>query len=609
MPSDLHISQSLKPLQISRIAKPLGILPQEMDSYGPYKCKIHLSVLNRMSCAKDGNYILVTGITPTPLGEGKTTVVLGLSQAFGAHLGIPTIATLRQPSQGPTFGMKGGAAGGGYSQVIPMEDFNLHLTGDIHAVGAANNLLAAALDTRMLHESNLSNEQLFDKLCPRRGTLGKRTFARGMLGRLQKLGISHEDPDSLTPEERQAFLRLDVDPQSISWKRVLDVCDRMLRVVEVGRGLKEGRPRDTGFDISVASEVMAVMALASDLGDLRARLGRIVVGSSHTGGREVTAEDVGCAGAMAVLLKDALKPTLMQSVEGTPVLVHAGPFANIAHGASSVIADRMGLKLVGERGYVITEAGFGADIGMEKFFNVKCRSSGLKPGAVVIVATVRALKHHGRGVLQQGLCNLEHHIRSALKFRVPTIVAINRFPGDSRDDIECLKSASLGAGALAAVECSHWEEGGRGAVDLAKAVEAACTPEAASKDQTGGFTLLYPNELPLRGKIERVAKDIYGAESVTYSSLALNRLNALESAGYGHFPVCCAKTHLSLSTDPTKLGTPKSFTVDVRDVKLSAGAGFVTPVLGDIMTIPGLPVRPIYFDVDIDKDGKIEGLF
>ncbi|MDH3943018.1 MAG: formate--tetrahydrofolate ligase, partial [Anaerolineae bacterium] len=393
VPSDIEIAQAATLKPITDVAEELGLVDEELERYGDYKAKVRLSVLDRLKDEPDGKYIDVTAITPTPLGEGKTTTTVGLAQALGATLMKRTIACIRQPSQGPTFGIKGGAAGGGYSQVIPMEEFNLHLTGDIHAITAANNLVAAAIDTRMFHESRQSDEALFRRLCPP-DKEGNRRFAASMLIRLEKLGINKTDPSDLTEDEIKRFVRLDIDPETITWRRVTDTNDRMLRGITIGQGPKEkGFTRETGFDITVASEIMAILALTNSLKDMRERFGKIVVAQSQAGDA-VTCEDVGIAGAMTVMMRDAIKPTLMQTLEGTPVLVHAGPFANIAHGNSSIIADKIALKLVD---YVITESGFGADIGMEKFFNIKCRYSGLIPNCVVLVATVRALKMHGGG--------------------------------------------------------------------------------------------------------------------------------------------------------------------------------------------------------------------
>ncbi|GIL68174.1 hypothetical protein Vafri_21431, partial [Volvox africanus] len=482
VPSDIEIAQSVEPVHISKIAEAVGLQPDEYDLYGTHKAKVKLSVRDRLAGNPDGKYVVVAGITPTPLGEGKSTTTIGLCQALGAYLKKKVLTCVRQPSQGPTFGIKGGAAGGGYSQVIPMEEMNLHLTGDIHAITAANNLLAAAIDVRMFHEGNQTDEALFNRLCPA-DKQGKRKFASVMSRRLAKLGIDKTDPEELTSEERREFARLDIDPASITWRRVIDTNDRFLRSITVGQGPEEkGATRSTGFDITVSSEIMAVLALATDLADMRERLGRMVVGND-TKGRPVTADDLGVGGALTVLMKDAILPTLMQTLEQTPVLVHAGPFANIAHGNSSVVADQIGLKLVGEDGFVVTEAGFGADIGMEKFMNIKCRASGLTPDCVVLVATVRALKMHGGGppvvagtplhhdyttenvpLVTDGCCNLARHIENARKYGVPVVVAINRFASDTDAELHAIKEAALAAGASDAVICAHHGLGGAGAV-------------------------------------------------------------------------------------------------------------------------------------------------
>ncbi|MEM8862474.1 MAG: formate--tetrahydrofolate ligase, partial [Chloroflexota bacterium] len=435
VPNDIDIAQAATPLPIQQIANEAGILDEELELYGWTKAKVSLDIRERLKDQKNGNYVVVTAITPTPLGEGKTTTTVGVSQALGAHLDKKIMTCIRQPSMGPTFSIKGGAAGGGYSQVIPMEEFNLHGTGDIHAISIANNVLAAAIDTRLLHEATQSDEALYRRLTPEKK--GKREFSPSMLRRLKKLGIDKTDPAELTSEEAARFARLDIDPDTITWRRVVDCNDRMMRGITIGQGPKErGITRETGFDITVASEIMAILALATSLPDMRERLGQMVIGLSRSG-EPVTAEDIGCAGALTVLMKDALKPTMMQTLEGTPALIHAGPFANIAHGNSSIVADQIALKLVGEDGYVVTEAGFGADIGMEKFFNIKCRYSGLVPNAVILVATVRALKTHGGGpkvtpgkpldrayteenleLLEAGLSNLRAHIKNANMYGV-----------------------------------------------------------------------------------------------------------------------------------------------------------------------------------------------
>ncbi|MEJ2601338.1 MAG: formate--tetrahydrofolate ligase, partial [Anaerolineales bacterium] len=454
VPPDIEIAQEAELIPITQIADKVGLLPSELELHGDYMAKVKLEVLDRLKDVPNGKYIDVTAITPTPLGEGKSTTMVGLSQALGAVLGKRVFTCIRQPSQGPTFGIKGGAAGGGYSQVVPMEEFNLHLTGDIHAITAANNLLAAAIDTRMYHESRQTDEALFRRLCPP-DKEGNREFSPSMLRRLKKLGIDKTDPNELTAEEISRFVRLDIDPESITWRRVVDTNDRMLREITIGQGPDEhGFTRKTGFDITVASEIMAILALTTSLPDMRERFGKIVIGTNHKG-EAITAEDIGAAGAMTVLMKDAIKPTLMQTLEGTPVFVHAGPFANIAHGNSSIVADQIALKLAD---YVVTESGFGADIGMEKFFDIKCRYSGLIPNVVVMVATVRALKMHGGGpkvtagkpldpayteenldLLRAGMGNLEAHIKNALGYGIPVVVAVNSFATDTQAEVELVR--------------------------------------------------------------------------------------------------------------------------------------------------------------------------
>jgi formyltetrahydrofolate synthetase len=618
VPSDLEIAQDAQLKSIAHLADELGLLPEELELYGPYKAKVKLSVLDRLKYIPDGQYIDVTAITPTPLGEGKTTTTVGLSQALGAQLGYRVMTCIRQPSQGPTFGIKGGAAGGGYSQVIPMEEFNLHLTGDLHAITAANNLMAAAIDARMLHESTQTDEQLFDRLMPA-DKKGKRRFGLGLRGRLQKLGIDKTDPDDLTPQERSRLVRLDLDPETITWRRVMDTNDRFLRDITVGQGPEEkGYTRKTGFDITVASEIMAILALTTGLADMRERIGRIVVGISR-GGEAVTADDLGVAGALTVLMKDTVMPNLMQTLEGTPVFVHAGPFANIAHGNSSIIADKIALKLAD---YVVTESGFGADIGMEKFFNIKCRYSGLTPSVVVLVATVRALKMHGGGpkvtagkplasaytdenldLLRAGLDNLLHHIGIARKFGIPVVVAINAFATDTDAELSMIRKVAIEEGkAEDAVVARHWELGGEGAVDLAKAVVAA-----ANKPRD--FKFLYPLELSIKEKIEIIAREIYGADGVDYLPEAEERIVEYTRLGFGQLPICMAKTHLSISHDPNLKGVPKGFRIPVRDIRASVGAGFLYPLLGKMSTMPGLSTRPAFFDIDIDLEtGRIMGL-
>jgi len=618
VPSDIDIAQAAELKPINLIAEELGLLPEELELYGDYKAKVRLSVLDRLKDVPDGKYIDVTAITPTPLGEGKSTTMVGLSQALGAHLGKRVFTCIRQPSQGPTFGIKGGAAGGGYSQVIPMEDFNLHLTGDIHAITAANNLLAAAIDVRVFHEGNQSDEKLFDRLCPP-DKQGNRRFSPSMLRRLIKLGIDKTDPNDLTPEERSKFVRLDIDPDSITWRRVVDTNDRFLRGITIGEGPAEkGKTRETGFDITVASEIMAILALTTDLADMRERFGKIVIGTNKKG-EPVTAEDLGVAGAMTVLMKDAIKPTLMQTLEGTPVFVHAGPFANIAHGNSSIIADKIALKLAD---YVVTESGFGADIGMEKFFDIKCRYSGLIPSVVVLVATVRALKMHGGGpkvvagkpldpaytvenldMLRAGLPNLQKHIQNALSFGIPVVVAVNSFADDTQAEVELVREAALEAGAEDSVVSRHWMEGGAGAAALAEAVVKA-------GEKPNHFKFLYPLDWSIKKKIETICKEIYGADGVDYEPEAEAKIELYTKLGFDNLPLCMAKTHLSLSHDPSLKGVPTGFRVPIRDIRASVGAGFLYPLLGKMSTMPGLPTRPVFYDVDLDLEtGQVVGLF
>ncbi len=620
VPSDIDIAQAAELIPIKSIAADAGLLTEELEPYGRYKAKVHLSVRDRLKDRPNGKYVLVTAITPTPLGEGKTTTTVGLAQGMGAHLDQNVFACVRQPSQGPTFGIKGGAAGGGYSQVIPMEDFNLHLTGDLHAITAANNLLAAAIDTRMHHESYQSDESLFNRLCPPAKD-GSRTFSPVMFRRLKKLGMDKTDPNDLTEEERSRFVRLDIDPDSITWRRVVDTNDRYLREITVGQGDKEKFTRPTGFDITVASEIMAILALTTSLADMRERLGRMVIGTNRHG-EPITADDLGVGGALTVLMKDAIKPTLMQTLEGTPAFVHAGPFANIAHGNSSIIADQIALKLVGPDGYVLTEAGFGADIGMEKFFDIKCRYSGLIPNCVVLVATIRALKMHGGGpkviagrpldpayteenleLLEAGCGNLEGHIKNALSYGVPVVVAVNRFKDDTDAEVELVRQKAVEAGALDSVATSHWMHGGAGAKALGKAVIAAC-------EQPSDFRFLYPLDISIKEKIETIARDIYGAAGVEYSEEAEAKIALYTRVGFDKLPMCMAKTHLSFSHDPTLKGRPTGFIVPVRDIRASVGAGFLYPLLGAMSTMPGLPTRPVFYDVDIDLEtNRVVGLF
>jgi formyltetrahydrofolate synthetase len=620
VPSDIDIAQAAAPISIAQIAAEAGITPDELELYGKSKAKVRLDIRDRLKDVANGKYVVVTAITPTPLGEGKTTTTVGLSQALGAHLGKKVFTCVRQPSQGPTFGIKGGAAGGGYSQIIPMEDFNLHLTGDIHAITAANNLLAAAIDTRVFHESAQTDEALFERLCPPAKD-GSRRFSPVMLRRLRKLGITKTDPTQLTPEERSRFARLDIDPASITWRRVTDTNDRMLRQITIGQGPEEkGMTRVTGYDIAVASEIMAILALTTSLADMRERLGRMVIGTNRAGDA-ITADDLGAGGALTVLMKDAIFPNLMQTLEGTPAFVHAGPFANIAHGNSSIVADQIALKLVGPDGYVITESGFGADIGMEKFFNIKCRYSGLIPNCVVLVATIRALKMHGGGpkvvagqplhhayteenlpLLEKGCANMAKMIQNARRFGIPVVVAVNRFQYDTPAEIELVRKLAIEAGASDAVSANHWAQGGLGAVDLGKAVIAAC--EKPSK-----FSFLYPLEMSIKEKIETIVREMYGGAGVEYSPEAEKKIALYNRLGFDKLPICMAKTHLSLSHDPNLKGVPTGFTVPVRDIRASVGAGFLYPLLGTMSTMPGLSTRPGFYEIDLDLEtGRVVGL-
>ncbi len=577
VPSDIEIAQAAKIKPIIEIAREIGLSEDDLDMYGKYKAKVHLDVLQRLADRPSGKYIDVTAITPTPLGEGKTTTTVGMSQALGL-MGKRVFTCIRQPSMGPTFGIKGGAAGGGYAQIIPMEDFNLHLTGDIHAVGVAHNLLAAAIDARIMHEDTLSDAAL------------------------AKMGLK----------------RLDIDPYGIMWNRVVDVSDRAIRNIIIGLGTRDdGRPRQSGFDITVASEIMAIMALTADLPDLRKRLGRIVWGTNKKG-EPLTAEDLNVAGAMTVLMKDAIMPNLMQTLQGTPAFIHAGPFANIAHGNSSIIADKVALKLAD---YVVTESGFGADVGMEKFFNIKCRMSGLIPNCVVLVATIRALKMHGGGprvvpgrplpaaykeenlaLLKKGLANMIQHIENVKLFGIPVVVAVNRFNTDTQAEIEMVREAAIKAGAEDAIMSEVWANGSEGGVELAKAVIEAC-------EKPSHFSFLYPDDMSIKEKIETIATKIYRADGVDYQALAEEKIKMFTDMGFSNLPLCMAKTHLSFTADPTLKGAPRGWRLPVRDIRASVGAGFLYPLCGEMRTMPGLPSRPVFFDIDVDTEtGKIIGL-
>ncbi|KGQ09215.1 C-1-tetrahydrofolate synthase, cytoplasmic [Beauveria bassiana D1-5] len=629
VPSDIAISRAQTPKQITRIAAEVGIAPHELEPYGAYKAKVDLGLLQRLEHRENGRYVVVTGITPTPLGEGKSTTTMGIAQALGAHLDRVTFANVRQPSQGPTFGIKGGAAGGGYSQVIPMDEFNMHLTGDIHAITAANNLLAAAIETRIFHENTQKDAALYRRLVPAKN--GTRKFAPIMFRRLKKLGIDKTNPDELTEEEISRFARLDIDPETITWRRVLDVNDRHLRGVTVGTAPTEkGQTRETGFDISVASECMAILALSTSLPDMRERLGRMVVATSRKGD-PVTCDDIGAGGALTALMKDAIKPNLMQTLEGTPVFVHAGPFANISIGQSSIIADRLALKLAGtepgedvkeKAGFVVTEAGFDFTMGGERFFNIKCRASGLVPDVVVVVATVRALKVHGGGppiapgaplnavyreenidILRAGCVNLKKHIANARSFGVPVVVAINKFATDTDAEIQVVREEAIAAGAEDAILSNHWAKGGAGAVDLAKGVIAA-------SEKPKELTLTYGLDGTVQERIEAIGKKMYGAAAVELSELAQKKVDTYTKQGYGKLPICIAKTQYSLSHDPDLKGAPAGFTIPIRDVRMAAGAGYLYALAADIQTIPGLPTAPGYLNVDVDLEtGEIDGLF
>jgi methylenetetrahydrofolate dehydrogenase (NADP+)/methenyltetrahydrofolate cyclohydrolase/formyltetrahydrofolate synthetase len=620
VPSDIEIARAHEPINVVYLADEIGIYHNEIIPYGSKKAKISLSILDRLQDQRHAKYIIVVGITPTPLGEGKTTTSVGLAQALSVHKGLNALVTLRQPSQGPTFGVKGGAAGGGYAQVIPMEDFNLHLTGDIHAITAAHNLLAAQLDARMFHEATQSDDAMFDRLVPT--IKGIRKFSAIQQRRIQKLGINKTDPNQLTKEERARFARLDIDPKTISWTRVIDINDRYLRKITIGQSPTEkGLSRESSFSITVASELMAILALAKNMKDFKERVSKIVVAFSKKG-EPVTADDLGVTGAIMVLLKDTLQPNLMQTIEGSPVLVHSGPFANIAHGCSSVLADIVASKLAGKDGYVVTEAGFGSDIGMEKLLDIKSRTSGYIPDCVVLVATIRALKMHGGGpavvpgrpldpvytqenldLLKKGLPNMIKHINNAKKFGLPVVVSINLHGNDSDAELKMVQDAAMQNGALDAVVSDHYSEGGSGAVKLADAVIAACKRHS-------DFKFLYDLDKPIEEKIKIIATEMYGAGKIVYSPGVTDKLKMYEKLGYGKLPICMAKTQLSLTGDPTIKGAPTGFDLKINDVHISVGAGFIIPIVGEITTMPGLPTRPAIYDLDVNTEtGNIEGLF
>jgi formate--tetrahydrofolate ligase len=551
MQSSLEIAQAATLRPIAQVADEAGIQPDELELYGRYKAKVDLSILDRLAERPDGKIVNVTAITPTPAGEGKTTTSVSLVQGLGA-LGRRAALAIREASLGPVFGIKGGAAGGGFAQVVPMEDLNLHFTGDLHAITAANNLLAALIDAHLLHGN-----------------------------------------------------RLGIDPLTISWRRCMDMNDRSLRDVVTGLGGRvNGYPRQTGFDITAASEVMALVAVARDLHDLRERLGRITVGRSYDD-EPVTAEQLGAAGSMTVLLRDALKPNLVQTLEGQPALVHCGPFANIAHGNNSLVADRVGLKL-GD--YLVTESGFASDMGMEKFFDITCRLGGLRPSAVVLVATVRALEHHGGdpdggpAAVERGAANLARHIGIVREFGLDAVVAVNKFPGDTEEELELVRRLAVEHGAYAAEVNTAFEQGGKGATALAEAVVAAA-------DEAGDFRFLYPDDASIEEKIRAVATRVYGADDVVLLPAAQAKAEAFAAAGLGALPICMAKTHLSLSDDPKLLNAPTGFTVTVRDLRPYTGAGWIVALCGDMQTMPGLGKQPAAFAIDVDADGNVVGLF
>jgi formyltetrahydrofolate synthetase len=551
MPSSLEIAQSARLRPIAELAADLGLEPAEVDSYGQYKAKIDLSVLERLKDVPDAKLIDITAITPTKAGEGKTTTSVSLTQGLG-KIGKRPVLCLREASLGPVFGIKGGAAGGGYAQVVPMEDLNLHFTGDIHAIGASNNLLAAMLEAHLLHGNGLR-----------------------------------------------------IDPLTVSWRRCVDMNDRALRQIAVGLGGRaNGYVRETGFDITAASEVMAIVAVARDVQDLRRRLGAITIGYTFEG-EPVTADELQAAGAMTVLLKDAIKPNLVQTLEGQPAFVHCGPFANIAHGNNSLVADLVALKL-GD--YVVTESGFGSDMGMEKFLNIVCRVGGLRPSAVVLVTTVRALKHHGGDpgggleTLEVGAENMQRHLANVAGFGLKAVVAVNRFPGDTEHELDAVRRLAVEYGAHAAELNEAFERGGDGATALAEAV-------ADAAEQANQFDYTYAIDAPIEQKIDAVARRVYGADGIYVLQTAKDAIARFAAQGLGRLPICMAKTHLSLSHDPELLNAPSGFTVTVRDVRAYTGAGWLVPLCGTMQTMPGLSASPAAFNVDIDERGRTVGLF
>jgi formate--tetrahydrofolate ligase len=565
IPSDLEIAQNANLIHINKIAEQMGLDPDtDLEHYGKYVAKINLEVLDKLKSRPNAKYVDVTAITPTPLGEGKSTTLVGLGQAM-KHIGKKAIVTVRQPSQGPTFGIKGGAAGGGYSQIVPMENFNLHLTGDIHAISAAHNLIAAMLDAHIYHGN-----------------------------------------------------KLNIDIHNIPWRRVVDLNDRALRNVIVGLGKRfDGIPRETGFDITVASEIMAILALTTSLKDMRQRIGKMIVAYDKNK-NPITAEDIQAAGVATVLMKEAIKPNLMQTLENTPAIVHAGPFANIAHGNSSVIADMIAMKT---SDYVMTESGFGADIGAEKFFNIKCRTSGMKPNAVVLVATIRALKAHtgkykiipGKPIdpalieenvadVEAGAVNMIRHLENLRKFGVNPVVAINVFEQDTDKEIEAVKEIAAAAGSMGVAVSRHWSDGGQGAIELAEMVVSAC-------DAPNNFQLLYPDHISIKEKIETIATEIYRADGVDYAPSVNRKIRNYEEQGIDNLPICMAKTPLSLSDNPKLKGAPDGFRISITDIRASAGAGFIYPLCGDVRTMPGLGKTPAAINVDIDENDNVVGLF